>query len=26
MAAIDTALDGVYLSDPRLTVSPEARP
>ena len=26
MAAIDTALDGVYLSDPRLTVSPETRP
>ena len=26
MAAIDTALDGVYLSDPRLTVSPESRP
>jgi aryl-alcohol dehydrogenase-like predicted oxidoreductase len=26
MAAIDTALDGVYLTDPRLTVSPETRP
>ena len=26
MAANDTALDGVYLSDPRLTVSPESRP
>jgi aryl-alcohol dehydrogenase-like predicted oxidoreductase len=26
MAAIDTALDGVYLTDPRLTVSPESRP
>jgi aryl-alcohol dehydrogenase-like predicted oxidoreductase len=26
MAEIDTVLAGVYLSDPRLTVSPETRP